>query len=127
MARPGVVGVNQVFARNSEELTKEWALILHRSYLISLAIFVLTQTGCGRVWPGRFSDLSGNALSSTPTPIPSPTPPPNAVLAVSGPILANGSDVAVVSITLTDWQGSPMSGVTPTLSVSGIGNSVNCN
>jgi surface protein len=126
MARPGVVGVNQVFARNSEELTKEWALILHRSYLISLAIFVLTQTGCGRVWPGRFSDLSGNALSSTPTPIPSPTPPPNAVLAVSGPILANGSDVAVVSITLTDWQGSPMSGVTPTLSVSGNANSVSC-
>ena len=92
--------------------------------MISIAILVLTQAGCGRVWPGRFLGTGGNALVATPTP--SPTPLPTAVLSVSGPILADGSDVAVVSVTLNDGLGMPMSGVTPTLSVSGIGNSVSC-
>jgi surface protein len=82
----------------------------------------LIQTGCGRVWPGRFPAATGNALSSTPT----PTPSPNALIEVSGPILATGTDVAAVSVKLSDWQGFPIAGVTPTLSVSGNANSVTC-
>ena len=86
-----------------------------------LALLVLTgaQVGCGRVWPGRFDDAGGIGSIRQGAPF-------TAVLQVSGPVIADGSDSTTISVTLTDANGASLVGVTPTLNVSGTGNAVTC-
>ncbi|MBA2664004.1 MAG: Ig-like domain-containing protein [Bradymonadaceae bacterium] len=80
--------------------------------------YVLTATSTDARFSGTAVDSELFAITpATPSPLTS-------TIAATGPIVANGTASSTVTITLRDVYANPISGVTPTFSASGTGNTV---
>jgi hypothetical protein len=89
---------------------------MSRWILLTAALLMEALAGCGRVYPGRFSGSRGADVPIRYT----------AILSSVDPFIANGTDVANISVLLQDQNGTPVPGVTPVLMASGSGNTLSC-
>ncbi|MDR3608514.1 MAG: invasin domain 3-containing protein [Oligoflexia bacterium] len=74
----------------------------------------LVVQSAGEALPGTPSSLTFNATATAGAPSSS-----HSTVTATSPVLANGTSAAIVTITLDDQYGNPVSGITPTISVSG--------